>query len=154
YRLIPVDPIAAGQQSRFSPAPGWRDRADLPWRTHISAHCGSGSVRAGAGPVTRCACRSDNTDVPRQPHRQAMSAGTLAEQRAERYLQSQGLGLIERNYRSRFGEIDLIMRDGTSLVFVEVRMRRNKDFGGAAASIDVRKQQRIIRTAHQYLADL
>jgi putative endonuclease len=83
-----------------------------------------------------------------------MSAGTLAEQRAERYLQSQGLGLIERNYRSRFGEIDLIMRDGTSLVFVEVRMRRNKDFGGAAASIDVRKQQRIIRTAHQYLADL
>jgi len=83
-----------------------------------------------------------------------MSAGTLAEQRAERYLQSQGLGLIERNYRSRFGEIDLIMRDGTSLVFVEVRMRRNKDFGGAAASIDVHKQQRIIRTAHQYLAGL
>jgi putative endonuclease len=83
-----------------------------------------------------------------------MSAGTLAEQRAERYLQSQGLGLIERNYRSRFGEIDLIMRDGTSLVFVEVRMRRNMDFGGAAASIDAHKQQRIIRTAHQYLAGL
>jgi putative endonuclease len=83
-----------------------------------------------------------------------MSTGTLAEQQAEQYLQCQGLELIARNYRSRFGEIDLIMRDGTSLVFVEVRMRRNVNFGGAAASIDAHKQQRIIRTAHQYLAGL
>ncbi|MGA9666950.1 MAG: YraN family protein [Gallionella sp.] len=81
-----------------------------------------------------------------------MSAGALAEQQAEQYLQSQGLELISRNYRGRFGEIDLIMRDGTSLVFIEVRMRRNAGFGGAAASIDAQKQQRIIRTAQQYLA--
>ena len=80
--------------------------------------------------------------------------GALAEQWAARYLQKQGLKLIEQNYRSRFGEIDLIMQDGTTLVFVEVRLRRNGDFGGAAASIDIHKQQRIIRTSQQYLSSL
>ena len=59
-----------------------------------------------------------------------------------------------QNYRSRFGEIDLIMQDGTTLVFIEVRLRRNAGFGGAAASIDTHKQQRIISTAQQYLASL
>jgi len=83
-----------------------------------------------------------------------MSMGAQAEQWAVRHLQQQGLKLIEQNYRGRFGEIDLIMQDGTSLVFIEVRLRRNADFGGAAASIDAHKQQRIIRTAHQYLAGL
>ena len=83
-----------------------------------------------------------------------MSTGAQAEQWAVRYLQQHGLKLVAQNYRSRFGEIDLIMQDGTSLVFVEVRLRRNANFGGAAASIDANKQQRIIRTAHQYLAGL
>ena len=83
-----------------------------------------------------------------------MSIGVQAEQRAVQYLQQQGLKLIEQNYRGRFGEIDLIMQDGTSLVFIEVRLRRNANFGGAAASIDAPKQQRIIRTAQQYLAGL
>lgn len=80
--------------------------------------------------------------------------GALAEQWAARYLQKQGLKLIEQNYRSRFGEIDLIMQDGATLVFVEVRLRRNADFGGAAASIDIHKQQRIIRTSQQYLSSM
>lgn len=80
--------------------------------------------------------------------------GAQAEQWAAQYLQQQGLKLIAQNYRSRFGEIDLIMRDGAALVFIEVRLRRNADFGGAAASIDAHKQQRIIRTAQQYLAGL
>lgn len=80
--------------------------------------------------------------------------GALAEQWAAHYLQKQGLKLIEQNYRSRFGEIDLIMQDGATLVFIEVRLRRNGDFGGAAASIDFRKQQRLIRTSQQYLASL
>jgi putative endonuclease len=83
-----------------------------------------------------------------------MSSGVQAEQWAVRYLQQQGLKLVEQNYRSRFGEIDLIMQEGASLVFVEVRLRRNANFGGAAASIDAHKQQRLIRTAHQYLAGL
>ena len=80
--------------------------------------------------------------------------GAQAEKRAEQYLQQQGLKLIVQNYRSRFGEIDLIMQDGATLVFIEVRLRRHAGFGGAAASIDVHKQQRIIRTAQQYLASL
>jgi putative endonuclease len=80
--------------------------------------------------------------------------GAQAEQLAARYLQRQGLKLVVQNYRSRFGEIDLIMQDGATVVFIEVRLRRNADFGGAAASIDTRKQKRIIGTAQQYLADL
>lgn len=82
----------------------------------------------------------------------AGSQGAQAEQWAAQYLQRQGLKPVAQNYRGRFGEIDLIMRDGATLVFVEVRLRRSAGFGGAAASIDMRKQQRIIRTAQQYLA--
>ena len=83
-----------------------------------------------------------------------ISQGAQAEQLAVQYLQQQGLKLIVQNYRSRFGEIDLIMQHGTTVVFIEVRLRRNAGFGGAAASIDARKQQRIISTAQQYLAGL
>jgi len=83
-----------------------------------------------------------------------ISQGAQAEQLAVQYLQQQGLKLIGQNYRGRFGEIDLIMQDGTTLVFIEVRLRRNAGFGGAAASIDTHKQQRIVRTAQQYLANL
>lgn len=82
------------------------------------------------------------------------SRGAQAEQWAAQHLQQRGMKLLARNYRGRFGEIDLIMQDDTALVFVEVRLRRNADFGGAAASIDARKQQRIIRTAQQYLSAL
>jgi putative endonuclease len=80
--------------------------------------------------------------------------GVQAEQLAAKYLQQHGLKLIEQNYRSRFGEIDLIMRDGSTMVFIEVRLRKHAGFGGAAASIDARKQKRIISTAQQYLAGL
>ena len=83
-----------------------------------------------------------------------MKRGEQAEQVAARYLQHEGLILIERNYRCRFGEIDLVMQDGVTLVFIEVRLRSNEEYGGAAASIDARKQQRIIRTAQQYLSGL
>ena len=83
-----------------------------------------------------------------------MNSGAQAEQQAAHYLRQQGLKPVAQNYRSRFGEIDLIMQDGATLVFVEVRLRRSANFGGAAASIDVHKQRRIIRTAQQYLAGL
>ena len=83
-----------------------------------------------------------------------MNKGALAEQWAAQYLRQQGLKPIAQNFRSRFGEIDLIMHEGMTLVFIEVRLRRNTNFGGAAASIDTRKQQRIIRTAQYYLASL
>ena len=80
--------------------------------------------------------------------------GGEAERRAEKYLQGHGLISRERNYRSRFGEIDLIMQDGTVVVFVEVRMRASLAFGGAAGSITLSKQAKLVRTARQYLATL
>lgn len=79
-------------------------------------------------------------------------SGFAAEQRALDHLTHHGLKLIETNYRSRFGEIDLILRDGDVLVFTEVRMRSSNDFGGAAASITGAKQAKLIKTAHHYLA--
>ncbi len=78
--------------------------------------------------------------------------GKDAEARAAQYLQAQGLHIVERNYRSRYGEIDLIARDGTTLVFVEVRARSSNAFGGAAASITAAKQKKLTRTALHYLA--
>lgn len=83
-----------------------------------------------------------------------MKPGAQAEQLAAQYLQQHGLRLEQSNYRCRFGEIDLILRDGATLVFAEVRQRSSNDFGGAAASIDARKQQRIILAAQHYLATL
>jgi putative endonuclease len=80
------------------------------------------------------------------------TAGSQAEQLAAQFLQQKGLTLIQRNYRCRHGEIDLIMRDGNALVFVEVRLRSRSDFGGAASSINAAKRARLIRTAQHYLA--
>lgn len=77
--------------------------------------------------------------------------GQVAEQLAARYLSAQGLTFITSNYHSRFGEIDLIMQDGACLVFVEVRLRKNKKFGGAEASITASKQHKIVITAEYYL---
>lgn len=78
-------------------------------------------------------------------------AGKVAEELAATYLQQQGLTLLTSNYRCKFGEIDLIMRDGQSLVFVEVRLRSNASFGGAASSITAQKQRKIAMTAEHYL---
>jgi len=78
--------------------------------------------------------------------------GHEAETRAAAYLEARGLRLLERNFRVRGGEIDLICRDGKTLVFVEVRLRSRGDFGGAAASITTSKQRRIILAARHYLA--
>ncbi len=78
-------------------------------------------------------------------------SGDAAERRAEALLTGRGLTTVDRNYRCKGGEIDLIMRDGDSLVFVEVRLRRHKDFGGSLSSIDQRKQRRLIIAAQHYL---
>ena len=78
--------------------------------------------------------------------------GKDAEARAARYLEGRGLTIVERNYRSRYGEIDLIARDGATLVFVEVRARASNTFGGAAASITASKREKLTRTALHYLA--
>jgi len=84
---------------------------------------------------------------------QAAERGAQAEQSACDYLCRQGLKLHLRNYRCRSGEIDLIMRDGETLVFVEVRYRSSNRFGGAAASVDATKQQKLIRAAQTFLVE-
>jgi len=80
--------------------------------------------------------------------------GDAAEASAARFLEARGLVVVERNYRCRLGEIDLIARDGETLVFVEVRLRQSRDFGGAAASISYHKQRRIQAAAGLYLSRL
>jgi len=79
-------------------------------------------------------------------------AGSAAEDLAARYLERQGLAIVDRNWRCRAGEIDLVARDGATLVFVEVRLRTSAAFGGAAASVDAPKQRRILQAARLYLA--
>ena len=79
------------------------------------------------------------------------NAGLGAEKCAATFLQSQGLKLVIQNYHCRFGEIDLIMQDAKTLVFVEVRLRSNAKFGSAGASITPQKQQKLIATAQHYL---
>ena len=77
--------------------------------------------------------------------------GREAETRAAHYLERCGQRVVERNFRVRGGEIDLICRDGKTLVFVEVRQRSRSDFGGAAASITASKRHRIVLAAQHYL---
>jgi putative endonuclease len=79
-------------------------------------------------------------------------AGDAAEDLAARFLEARGLAIVDRNWRCRAGEIDLVARDGATLVFVEVRLRTSAAFGGAAASVDAHKQRRILQAARLYLA--
>ena len=77
--------------------------------------------------------------------------GRRAEDLACRHLEALGFQLLERNYRCRAGEIDLVMLDGTTLALVEVRSRSTSAHGGAAATVGARKQQRFIRAARHLM---
>ena len=83
-----------------------------------------------------------------------MNRGAAAEGLAARFLAARGLVIVQRNYRCRGGEIDLIVRDGETLVFVEVRLRHNRAFGTAAESITAAKRRRLRLAARHYLARL
>ena len=77
--------------------------------------------------------------------------GSRYEQKAAQYLEEQGYRILERNYRCKLGEIDLIARDGAYLAFVEVKYRMDARAGYGLEAVDVRKQRRIIRAASWYL---
>ncbi|CAN5213067.1 YraN family protein [soil metagenome] len=77
--------------------------------------------------------------------------GNAGEDEALAHLVQKGLSLIERNFRCKGGEIDLVMREGVTLVFVEVRKRADMRHGGAAASVTIAKQRRLIIAANTYL---
>ncbi len=77
--------------------------------------------------------------------------GAAAEDIAAAFLRGNGLEILERNYLRRLGELDIVARDRDVLVIAEVRTRAMNSYGGAAASVDTRKQQRLIRAAAQLL---
>ncbi|MCP4980575.1 MAG: YraN family protein [Gammaproteobacteria bacterium] len=78
--------------------------------------------------------------------------GLRFEDQARAYLLRRGLTLLQCNFRCRFGEIDLVMRDGDTVCFIEVKFRKSLAYGGAAASIPISKQRKIVKTALFYLS--
>lgn len=81
------------------------------------------------------------------------SAGDWGEDLALRYLVGEGYTVVERNYRTRYGELDLVVRDGDTLVFVEVKLRRGREFGHPTEAVTPRKQAAVRSMAEQYLAE-
>ena len=79
--------------------------------------------------------------------------GLAGEAGAIAYLQKRGMVLLVQRYRSPFGEIDAVMTDGETLVFVEVKARRSQSRGAGLVAVDVRKQRKIIQTARQYIGE-
>ena len=87
----------------------------------------------------------------KRPQSNPSHKGQQKERLAEQYLIQQGLRPLTRNFRCKMGEIDLVMRDADTTVFVEVRYRKNSAFGSALESVDFRKRSRLIRAAEFYL---
>lgn len=79
------------------------------------------------------------------------TTGHTGEEAAVRYLEQQGYIILERNFRLRIGEVDIIARDGEDFVFIEVKTRRSKKFGSPFEAVDVRKQQQITKIAAAYV---
>jgi putative endonuclease len=79
------------------------------------------------------------------------AVGIAGEEAAVQYLCQHGYRILERNYRCRFGEIDLIARDGRTLAFVEVKTRRSQRYGPAAAAVTLEKQRHLIKASQVYL---
>ena len=88
----------------------------------------------------------------KQPIFTTRQSGAVWEKTAESFLRGHGLKLLQRNFSSRFGEIDLIMEDGETVVFVEVKYRKSSQHGSGADAVTFHKQGRISRTAAWYLA--
>lgn len=81
------------------------------------------------------------------------SLGQWGENLAAIHLESQGLAIIERNWRCRGGEIDLVARDGETIVFVEVKTRRGRDFGAPEEALTARKAQKLLNLGGIYMAE-
>jgi putative endonuclease len=82
-----------------------------------------------------------------------LEAGRKAEDVAAEFLNANGLRILLRNYRRRLGELDVVAQQGNVLVIAEVRTRATDQYGGAAASIGLRKRARIVRAAQQLLQE-
>ncbi len=86
-----------------------------------------------------------------QPTQHNQTAGKLGEELAAEALRTMGYAILARRYRTRYGEIDIVAQDEDTLVFVEVKARRNNRFGSAAESVTGWKQRRIAAMALDYL---
>ena len=119
---------------------------------------------SGTAPKPKRAAARESTAIARRPPRKARRSraptgrrtlqqriGERAEDIAADFLRAKGLRILERNFRRRLGELDVVAVDGDVLVIVEVRFRASTRYGGAAASVDRRKQQRLVRAAAQLL---
>ena len=84
---------------------------------------------------------------------QAPDIGQITEQFAKQYLLSRGLSFIAENVRYKFGEIDLVMREQSNIIFVEVRYRRSVNYGGAVESISPVKRERLLKAANAWLQE-
>ncbi len=93
-----------------------------------------------------------SSELRRGPDLNNRLAGAWGEEVALRYLTRRGYTLLERNYRTRYGELDLVLRDGATLVFVEVKMRRGTGFGDPLEAVTPRKQAAIRTLAEHYLS--
>ncbi|MEZ5470541.1 MAG: YraN family protein [Marinicella sp.] len=98
------------------------------------------------GTISQWLNRAINTLILRKVNR-----GDFAERKAEKFLYSKGLKILHRNFLTKGGEIDLVMSDGNEWVFIEVRYKQSDEWTDPAESITKQKQQKIIKTAQQYL---
>src|SRR5690606_657756 len=127
------------------------------WASYRTGAC-SASSRGRSSATASRAC-STCTDVAPPPGSARLGASRLAraargadaERTAAAHLARAGLRLLARNYRGPRGEIDLVMREGATLVFVEVRYRSRSDYGHASETVDRRKQARLRATAEHFL---
>ena len=99
------------------------------------------------------ASRDDKKD-PAPKRSPAQQRGDIYETQAREHLQSSGCVILGHQLQCPAGELDLVMRDGSTLVFVEVRQRASSTFGGAAASVTYAKQRRVLRAARWFLRQL
>lgn len=127
---------------------GWNSKPDAA----LGASSGiprQSQAKVEAMPRISVGCGPKSKDEPQDRVRGtvAQRRGREAEDRSAQWLESKGLQILGRNLRVRGGEIDLLMRDGPTWIFVEVKYRSHRAFGGASASIDWRKQRRVRHAA-------
>lgn len=88
--------------------------------------------------------------VSKQEKSHTSAAGSAGEEQARVYLETKGMKFVYRNFRCRLGELDLVMQDGETLVVVEVRMRSSAEYGLAHETVNLKKQQKIIKATKFY----
>jgi len=100
---------------------------------------------------THCSTKLISLKLFNLKHKTKREFGNQLEEFAARTLTEKGLNIVSQNYLCKMGEIDLIARDQRDLVFIEVRYRKSESFGGSVASVNKKKQRRIILAANHYL---